>query len=214
MRELISTIVNIANQNPEVTRAIEAVMLHLRSREMSSQKRIHILISVVMSLVIRQVLGLLSLLLYPLTDTLKFFGLLVLLASGYMVLGIYDARTPVAVALLLTLSIAIFDLSASTGWARHILFDLLDIISFGTLTKLYAYFLIQGGQPACEFAVKSGDHWYAPPPLANHFFSSRQAYVQDAELTSLMDQMMGLSKEATPETEALSAVRSYWDSQP
>ena len=214
MRELISTIGNIANQNPEVTKAVGAVMLHLRSREMLSQKRIHILISVVMSLVIRQVLGLLSLLLYPLTDTLKFFGLLVLLASGYMVLGIYDARTPLAVALLLTLSIAIFDLSASTGWVRHMVFDLLDIISLGTLTKLYAYFLIQGGQPACEFASKIGDHWYEPPPLANHFFSSRQAYVQDVELTNLMDQMMSLSKEATPETEALSAVRTYWDSQP
>lgn len=213
MRELISTIANIANQNPEVTKAIGAVMLHLRSREMLSQKRIHILISVIMSLAIRQVLGLLSLLLYPLTDTLKFFGLLVLLTSGYMVLGIYDARTPLAVALLLTLSIAIFDLSASTGWVRHMVFDLLDIISLGTLTKLYAYFLIQGGQPACEFASKIGDHWYEPPPLANHFFSSRQAYVQDAELTNLMDQIMSLSKEATPETEALSAVRTYWDSQ-
>lgn len=213
MREVIASIVNAGKQSPETTKAIEGVMLHIRAREMVTQKRRHIVASVLLSALMGQIIGLMSLILYPLTDTLRFLAAIVFFTIGYVIADRSMDISQLLILVLLMISVSLADLRRSIDWFRKIFFDLIDIVTCATITKLFSYFLIHGRQEACESAIESGGECLTLTPIAYHFFTSRQPFIKNDELTLMMNEMLSFSQEPLPDEEVLRVVGGYWNSE-
>ena len=206
-----SETVAFARDNPKLTGKIEAVMLHVRARELLKQRRLHIFYSVSLSWLVGLVLEVVRLVCYPFTNTLKFF-LCAVCASGWWVLADALHKEATTASILLTYFIAygISDFKHVTEFFRHLLFDLADILSLSTLTKIFSTMIQSGGEKGCELLITGPESKYMPKRISSHFYTTRQPYVREKSLADTEDMFLKLPQSASDPEAIIEACSDYW----
>lgn len=203
INKFFSTINNLQEQKPQVTTKIEGVILHVRARELLTQKRSHNMYSVVASFFVGLGLEIITFITYPYTNSIRF-----LLCATAATIAFYWSFT--ACMYTYFLAYVACDAKRWIDWFRATLFDLLDVVSFGSLTLWCSKILVSGGQGASELALRTIKKWYLPTPIAYHFYTSRHAMHRIPLLASTEESFLTYTTQNTDEATVMAACNSYW----
>jgi len=206
MREFGKTIENIVEysaSNPSILNEVEGILLHIHAREISGNSSFFNLKLAIASLLINFFLEFVAFLVLPFSSFLKFaFCILVALLcpEGFKIIGY-----------IITYFITNFQ--NTTNYFRGILYDLLEFISLGNLSKIFAKSLVYNLE-TCKRFTNDSTVWYIPEPIARHFHRSRQPQyssrlISGTNLSTLKDMFMNLVQLQADEKEVKNAIEQY-----
>ena len=206
-----SSTVAFVRDNPELTGKIEAVLLHVRARELTKQSRLHIFYSVGLSFLVGLVLEAVRFIVYPFTDTLRFFLSAAAGAAWWAIAdALHDEATISSFISAYLVTYFVVDIKHTVEFFRHLLFDLADVVSMSTLTNVFARMILGSGEKGCELLITGGEGWYMPVPISSHFYKSRQPFKRDSWLNATESKFLNLSQ-GTSDPEAIARTCSeYW----
>jgi len=172
--DFFETMTGVSDKSVETTLKIEGVLLHVRARQIIEQTSKDTVLGVCIGVPIAVVFEILRFISYPLTNTFRFLicvsvTVLVFFFSDLLVIS--EAKTYTYTYLI---TYVLSDIKSSISLIRVFMFDILDLVSFGKFTKLYAKFVVSAGREGCESMVRRSETWYQPDSLALNFYTSRQ----------------------------------------
>ncbi len=210
VKDMLDTFSAVKNKNHDVLKQIEAVMLHARARQMLAQRRKHVLFSVLIGVVTRLVFSVLGFLATPYFSTGIFFLCLGAAVVAFLLSDFWGINSWIAAisAYLTTYSLSNFR-NTMDGF-RTSLFDLLDLLFFGTLTKWLSKIIVDGGKNGTDLLLTTANKWYLPTPIAYHFYNSRHPVIVDGVLQGVEEKFSDLAMEDTSDEFAIQECGDYW----
>ena len=207
--EFFSTLKNVRDDDPIITKKIEAVLLHVRAREMETQKRKHIVFSVLMSLIMTLFMEIVKLIIYPFTDIMKFIFCVFSAVVGFILSEQIMLSTVQATIYAYLFAYVVFEIKGTTNLLRQFIFDTADIISFGSVTKLFSKIIVNGKTDACEIMLAENNKWYSSTPIAYHFYITRHPFHRLPKLADIENRFLDFSTNAADEKIVLTACDEY-----
>jgi len=213
IEDLTSFLNKVEHRSDDLNTSISAILLHIRATEMAQQKRRFIIFSILMATGAATVIEIGRFLAYPVLHTKRF-----LIALGFSMasafIAFYVSESIFAYAALGY--IAGYFLSSpkrAIQTIRNFLFDIADVFSLGTCTKLFAKVLAEGGSYAAHRALTDPENDSAIDPLAVHFYISRHPVERIDYLRRLEDTFNDLSSEEPSDYIIEEKCREYWESR-
>ena len=205
-----NAIAAIKEQSPETTKKIEAVLLHSRARQMHSQTRIHLMVAVAINLPLHIVIQIVAFALFPVTNTLKFIVCATLATGIYLSAEIFELSPLHSSLIGYCVAYAVSNLIGTINFFRAVFFDLADIVSFGSITKLLSKVYISSGRKGCEILVTPNNKWYALQSWPSIFFIHRQPYQSPLDLAAVQDKLNKLTQDAADPEVVEGECDAYW----
>jgi hypothetical protein len=211
LQKIFATLQGVKNQAPEITAKIDAVLLHVRARQLENQKNLFILISVFAHLFI-EIFGLVfSFILFPFVNTISFiacvaFSVLVFLVADEITLSGHAASVCAYM-----LAYTVTNLGEIVDFFRIILFDFLDILFLGVPTKKIAKFFKNSHAEGCEIMMHPQKlRWYRPKPFPSLFYVSRWPYQTIRELAETESKFVNIARSSIADESILEMCLAYW----
>jgi len=195
INNFFKTMIGISKISIESNKQIEGVLLHIHARQNICQNNKDIVVSILLKLTIDLVLEIWRFVSYPITNTFRFLLCLSLPCLLYILsdaLFVNQIKTYLYAYLI---AYAISDLQHLLSTFRKIVFDILDIICFGQLTKIYSKFVIEAGREGCEHAIKNKPGWHQPESIAYFFYTNRIPFKPSSSLDAKTSEFMKLASE-------------------
>lgn len=209
-KDMADTFSAIKNKDPAITKTIEAVMLHIRAREMITQDRKHIVLSILVGLIARTLIGSFNFLSAPYFRPAVFFLCISTAAAAFFISPFFEFKPwPAAVSTYLIVYL-LSDFKGSVTFFRKLLIDLVDLLMFGTLTKSFATLVKDAGENGAELLLSTANKWYQPTPIAYHFYESRHPARRNRRLAQYEAEFLNLAVERPSDEIALEECRRYW----
>ena len=210
VKDMLDTFSAVKNKDRGVTKQIEAVMLHARARQMLAQKRRHILFSILIGLVTRIIISVLGFLAAPYFSTCIFFLCLGAAVLAFFLSDFWGINSWMAAVSAYLISYLLSNFKSTIDFFRTTLFDLLDLLLFGTLTKFVSKVIVDGGKNGTDLLLTTENKWYLPTPIAYHFHESRHPVIANRDLRRVEEQFLNLAVERTNDELAIQECDNYW----
>lgn len=210
IKEMSDLFSAVAEKDAAVTKQIEAVMLHVRARQMLPQERKHILFSVLVSLATRIIIGVLGFLSAPYFRTAIFIFCIGAAVVAFFLSGLGEVNSWLAAVTAYLTAYLLSNFKGTMDFFRALLFDLLDLLSFGTLTKYFSKMIVDGEMTGSNLLLATANKWYQPTPIAYHFYESRHPAIANRGLQRLEEQFMNLAVQRTSDELAIQECDKYW----
>ena len=210
IKEMSDLFSAVAEKDAAITKQIEAVMLHVRARQMLLQERKHILFSVLVSLATRIIIGVLGFFAAPYFRTAIFILCLGAAVVAFFLSGFGEINPWLAAVTAYLTAYLLSNLKGTMDFFRALLFDLLDLLSFGTLTKYFSKMIVDGEMNGSNLLLATANKWYQPTPIAYHFYESRHPAIANRGLQRIEEEFMTLAVERTSDGLALEECKKYW----
>ena len=210
--DLLSSLDHIEARSREQNDRISAALLHIRARELLQQSRHSILASIVIAWFTATVMQVGALLAFPISHTGRFIVVCLFAATGLYIGNSTDNLAVLSGIYGFVIGYLIVNPKMTIGTIKAFFFDVADIVSYGTLTKAVAKFLIEGRENAARRMLRHKESTILPEPIAVHFYASRHAFKRVDQLKAQEDKLLNLIMDTTDNNVISSALEEYWTS--
>ena len=171
--DFFDTMTGVSEKSDETILKIEAILLHVRARQIVEQTSKDIVLGICMGVPLALIFEFLRFVSYPFTNTFRFLICVSVTMIVYFfsdLLAVSETKTYIYTYLV---TYVLSDTKSSLSLIRVFLFDMLDLVSFGKCTKSYAKFVVSSERTGCETMVRRSETWYQPNSIALSFYTNR-----------------------------------------
>jgi len=210
----LKSVKSIEERDPALIRQVDGVFLHLKARDIIEETRVNIvLFSIFLSNIVALLITLAQFFCHPFTNLVKCIQCVIFTFLTFIFLKDSYTFSPQELIYITILAYlffyAILNIKSTMDAIRGIIFDALDLFSFGTITKLFAKAVIDGQKDFCEFILLDKKKWFTPTPIAYYFHRTRHNSHSSPDLIAIEDNfldMMGSGKDEN----ILKECENYW----